>query len=555
MTTSASWAPCGPCSSRVDSDRLDIVIRGARVVDGTGSPAYLADLGITGARIVAIAREGDNRPSGRRAIDAAGLVVTPGYIDMHSHSDLAVLSDADHLAKVAQGCTLEVVGQDGLGYAPCDEDVLPDLRAQLASWNGSPAGLDISWRSVEQYLDLVDMGSPTNVAALVPQGTLRMMVVGWDDRQATAQEQQRMRDLLARELDGGAVGMSSGLTYPPGMHASTAELEDLCRVLAAYGAYYCPHTRSYGAGALEAYAEVIGLARATGCALHLAHATMNFPVNAGRADELLALVDAATSDGVDITLDSYPYLSGSTSLAALLPSWTTVGGPAQTLRRIRSADTRARIRHELDALGTDGNHGVPVDWRTIEVSGVRNRFRADTIGRSIADVADACGAEPSEAYLQLLVDDDLGSTCLMHVGCEDNVRAIMRHPTHTGGSDGILVGDKPHPRAWGTFARYLGHYVRELGVLTLEDCVHHLTGRPARRLGLRDRGQIAPGYAADLVLVDPATVTNRATYTDPRRTPTGIPWVLVNGEAVIEDGSRTSALPGRSVRRNLPPSG
>ncbi|MCP2258465.1 N-acyl-D-amino-acid deacylase [Streptoalloteichus tenebrarius] len=526
---------------------MDIVFRDATVVDGTGAPAVRADVGVADGRIAAVDR--DRRLGGRRVVDADGLVLAPGFIDMHSHSDLQLLANPDHLAKVSQGVTLEVLGQDGLSYAPVDDDVLAQLRAQLAGWNDDPPGFDWDWRTVGEYLDRLDRGVAVNAAYLVPQGTLRMMCLGWEARPATADELDAMRRLLAEGLAQGAVGMSSGLTYTPGMYADTDELVALCEVVAAHGGFYSPHHRSYGAGALDAYAEMIEVSRRSGCPLHLAHATMNFPVNAGRAGELLSLVDSALAEGCDITLDTYPYLPGATYLSALLPSWVTEGGVEAALVRLTDAATRERVRHELEEVGSDGCHGVPVDWETIEINGVRRAEHGHLVGLSVAEAARRAGRPPAELYFDVLVAERLGTSCLMHVGHEDNVRAIMRHPAHTVGSDGLLVGERPHPRAWGTFPRYLGRYVRELGVLSLEECVAHMTGRPARRLRLRDRGLVRVGHAADLVLFDPDTITDTATFDEPRRPAVGVRHVLVNGVPVVDDGRPTGALPGRSIRR------
>ena len=523
---------------------VDILFRDATVVDGTGAPGYRADVGVRAGRITEI---GPGQ-SGGRVVDAAGLVLAPGFIDMHAHSDLRVLAEPDHLAKVSQGVTLEVLGQDGLSYAPVDDATLAGLRDQLAGWNGDPPGFDWNWRSVGEYLDRLDEGIAVNAAYLVPQGTLRMLVVGWDNRPATESELDRMRELLADSLREGALGMSSGLTYTPGMYADTAELVALCAVVAADGGYYSPHHRSYGAGALEAYAEMVDVSRRSGCPLHLAHATMNFPVNAGRAGALLSLVDDAIAGGCDISLDSYPYLPGATYLSALLPSWSTEGGQDATIRRLSDPDIRERIRADIEEHGSDGCHGVPVDWTTIEINGVRRDENAQLVGQTVASAATAAGRPPAELYFDVLVDERLGTSCLMHIGHEDNVQAIMRHPTHTGGSDGLLVGARPHPRAWGTFPRYLARYVRELGVLGLEECVAHLTGRAANRLRLTDRGLVRAGYAADLTLFDPDAVADTATYDEPRQPAAGIPYVLVNGVPVIDDGRPTGALPGHSIR-------
>ncbi|WP_330459530.1 D-aminoacylase [Streptomyces sp. NBC_00820] len=535
-----------------------LVIRDADVVDGSGEPSYRADVVVDGGRIVSIVREaaaaGCQRPRATRELDAEGLVLSPGFIDMHAHSDLALLRDPDHSAKVAQGVTLEVLGQDGLSYAPVDDRTLEEVRRAITGWNGYGDDLDLDWRSVGEYLDRLDhgfdgQGIAVNAAYLVPQGTVRALAVGWEDRPAAPAELDRMRRLVAEGLEQGAVGLSSGLTYTPGMYAEDAELTELCRVVASYGGYYCPHHRSYGAGALEAYAEMVALTREAGCPLHLAHATMNFGVNEGRAPELLALLDEALGAGADITLDTYPYTPGSTTLAALLPSWASAGGPERILARLTDPATAERIRFDLEVTGADGCHGVPVDWETIEISGVSDPALGAFVGRTVRESARARGEDPWVTARRLLLEDRLGTTILQHVGHEENVRAIMRHRAHTGGSDGILQGTKPHPRAYGTFPRYLGHYVRELGVLSLEECVARLTARPAARLRLPDRGLVREGHRADLVLFDPATVAAGATFAEPRRLPEGIPYVLVDGRFAVEDGRRTDVLAGRSVRR------
>ncbi|MER5869407.1 D-aminoacylase [Streptomyces sp. NPDC002044] len=526
---------------------MDLVIRGARVVDGTGGPSYTADVGVHGGRIAAIGRIPGG---GRRTLDAHGLALAPGFVDMHAHSDLALLRDPDHSAKAAQGVTLEVLGQDGLSYAPADERTLAGVRTAIAGWNGSGDDVDFDWRTVGGYLDRLDRahggrGIAVNAAYLVPQGTVRAYAVGWDDRPATAAELDRMRELVDEGLAQGAAGLSSGLTYTPGMYAGGAELTELCRVVARHGGYYCPHHRSYGHRALDAYAEMIELTREAGCALHLAHATMNFGENEGRAPELLALLDAALDRGRDITLDSYPYTPGCTTLVALLPSWANEGGPEAVLARLRDDAVAARIRHALEVEGADGCHGVPVDWSTIEISGVGDpALAAAHVGRRV---------DGWDTARRLLLEDRLAPTVLQHVGHEENVRTIMRHRVHTGGSDGILQGAKPHPRAYGTFPHYLGHYVRDLGVLSLEECVAHLAGRPAARLRLPDRGLVREGFRADLVLFDPATVAAGSTYERPRVLPTGIPYVFIDGRPVIHEGRRTDVLAGRSVRSGPAP--
>ncbi|WP_067669078.1 N-acyl-D-amino-acid deacylase family protein [Nocardia miyunensis] len=524
-----------------------LLIRGVDVVDGTGAPRCRGDVAVAGGRITELAGPG-TIAGAERVIDGENLVLAPGFIDMHAHSDLHLLTDPGHLPKISQGITTEVIGQDGLSYAPVDAAALAVLRRQIAGWNGNPADLDFSWRTVGEYLDRLDAGITPNAVYLVPQGTLRLLVVGPERRPATAREIDRMCALLAEGLAQGAAGMSSGLTYTPGMYADTAELAALCEVVAAADGFYAPHTRSYGAGALDAYAEMIELARRTGCAVHLTHATMNFGVNRGRAPELLDMIDDALAQGCDISLDTYPYLPGSTTLSALLPSWASSGGPDATLARLDDPADRARIAADVTVRGSDGCHGVTADWDTIQISGVAEPGLSRYVGRTITDIAAVQDISPVEVFFDLLRRDGLATTILQHVGHEENVRAIMRHSRHMGGSDGLLVGDRPHPRAWGAFPRYLGRYVRELGVLGLEECVHHLTGRPAQRLRLRERGLIRPGYAADLVLFDPETITDTATFEHPKQQARGITHVLVNGEFAIDGGTPTGMLAGRALR-------
>jgi N-acyl-D-amino-acid deacylase len=530
-----------------------MLFNGATVVDGTGEPRYEADVLVRAGRIAAIARPGSlpatvlQSEAGARRVDARGRILSPGFIDMHAHSDLALLADSSHVAKLSQGVTTEVIGQDGIAYAPVDDITMHQVRRQIAGWDGNPPSLDYSWRSVEDYLTLLERGIATNAAVLVPQGNLRMLTIGQDDRMATADEVAAMRDMLRDALAAGAVGLSSGLTYTPGMYADTAELESLCAVVAEYGGYYCPHTRSYGAGALDAFAEVIGIARRTGCALHLAHATLNFATNRDAAAPFLAMLDAARNDGVDVTLDTYPYLPGATTLAALLPSWFAAGGPDAMLARLAARRDRDALAESLKA-GADGFHGEPADWSLIEIAGVASAQLEHYVGSTIAQIAEAEGRDALDVIAEILVEDELATSVLMHIGHEHNVQAVMRDSGHCGGSDGILVGTKPHPRAWGTFPRYLARYVRELGILSLEECVRHLACTPARRLSLKDRGLVREGFAADLVLFDETTVQDTATFDHPRRQASGIDMVLVNGRVAYEDGRTTDARSGTALR-------
>lgn len=540
---------------------MKTIISNATLVDGTGTDRRRADVLLDGAVIAAVVDAGTldagslTDSGADRVIDANGLVLSPGFIDMHAHSDLQLLVNRDHYAKLSQGVTTELLGQDGLSYAPVDEATLAGVREKIAGWNDNPADFDWNWRTVREYLDRLDAEEnggriATNAAYLVPQGTVRALVMGFAEGDPTPEQQGQMQDIIRTAMAEGAVGMSSGLTYTPGMYAQTEELAGLCRTVGELGGFYAPHHRSYGKGALGAYAEMIGLSRDTGCALHLSHATMNFAENKGRAGELLDLIDEALDHGVDITLDTYPYLPGATTLSAILPSWASSGGTEATLARLADPSTRARIREAVEIYGSDGCHGVVAEWDTLEISGVQNPALAGYVGRTIRDIASETSQEPFDVFAQILTEDHLGTGILQHVGHEENVQAIMKHRTHTGGSDGLLVGGKPHPRAWGTFPRYLGHYSRELGLMSLEETVHHLTGRPAARLKLDGRGLVREGFAADLVLFDPQTVTDTATFENPRQAAAGIHYVFVNGTPAIDGGQPTGARAGRALRRH-----
>jgi N-acyl-D-amino-acid deacylase len=525
---------------------LDLLIKGGRVIDGAGNPWFEADVGVRDGRIAAVGRV--DEPAAR-AIDADSLAVCPGFIDMHTHSDVQLLANPAHEPKVHQGVTLDVIGQDGLSYAPVNDETLAALRGQLAGWNDDPPGFDWGWRTIGEYLDRLDRGIAVNAAYLVPHGSVRMMVMGLDDRPPTHAELTQMKQLVREGLDQGAVGLSTGLTYAPGMYASDDELVELCSVMRETGGYYTPHHRNYGSAALEGYRDCIEIARQAGVPLHYAHAHLGFPVNKGKAPELLAMIDRARAQGIDVTLDTYPYLAGSTYLHAYLPGWVASGGPEATTARLRDPQLRERIREEMEEQGCDGAHGVPIDWAAHVVSGVHRPVNGRWVGKSVAEGAAEAGKRPIDFYCDLCADESLGASVVSHIGNEENVRLIMQHPVHMAGSDGILVGERPHPRSWGTFPRYLGVYVRELGVLGWEQAIRKMTSLPAQRLGLLDRGLVRPGMAADLVCFDPLTVSDTATYEEPRQIPVGIPYVAVNGRLVVDEGRHTGDLPGRALRR------
>lgn len=565
-----------------------ILFKSANVIDGTGcTPAFNANVLVKDGYIQTIQPLGGNNDlkhipdDNVRVIDCENgkWTLCPGFIDMHAHSDLSLLHTPKHLAKVTQGVTLDVVGQDGISYSPVTDTSMARIRKQIAGWNGNPSeppDFFDRWRSVKEYLDVLDDSKiAVNAAYLVPQGNLRILVKGWDKSPCSQEEIDLMKDHLHTAFKDGAVGMSSGLTYVPGMFADNAELTQLCRVVKQYDGYFCPHHRSYGKGAIQAYAEMLDLARKTGIRLHLTHATLNFPENAGRADELIAMIDAALEEGLDITLDTYPYLPGSTTLAALLPSW--VSSADDKLDILSDPEQLGKIRHQALILGTDGCMGCTLDWDTIEIGGVQNASLADRyVGKTIDQIARDEGKDPFDVWIEILKSDDFGTTIMQHAGHEGNVRKIMRHRVHTGGSDGILTSTKPHPRGWGTFARYLGHYHRDLSrgksrnitgtqgsvggeifesiepetifAGGLVEVVNHLTGRPAAILRLRDRGLVKEGYRADLVLFDADTIRDAATFAVPEQPAKGIRTVMVNGTIAVDEGKPTGARAGKTIR-------
>ncbi|MBI3970615.1 MAG: D-aminoacylase [Chloroflexi bacterium] len=530
---------------------FDLIIAGGRVIDGAGNPWYRADVAIRDGRIAAVGHALRHEPA-RRVLDAGGLIVCPGFVDMHTHSDVQLLANPAHEAKLMQGVTTEVLGQDGLSVAPVNDATLPVLRAQLAAWNGDPPNVDWGWRTVAEFLGRFDGHVAPNVAYLVPHGTIRLAVMGQDDRAPADGEFQRMQEMIAHGMREGAAGMSVGLTYAPGMFATDDELVALCAAaVRPYGGYFCTHHRSYGRGAMEAYRDSIEIGRRAGVPVHLSHAHVSFPNNKGRAPEFLAMVDRARAEGVDVTMDTYPYLAGNTYLSSVLPFWAQAGNPDAVVDRLRDPALRERMRYEVEVTGSDGFHGVPADWSTVQIAGVSTEAGRWAAGKTVAAAAAQAGAPPFDWVCDFLIQERLGVSALFHVGHEENVRAVMQHPAHMAGSDAILIGEQPHPRGWGTFARYLGVYVRELGILTWEQAIRKMTSLPAQRLGFPDRGLLRPGMAADVVCFDPDRVRDTATYERPRSYPEGIPFVFVNGVAVKEHDRHLGNLPGRAIRRGL----
>ncbi len=522
-------------------------IRGVSIIDGSEKPAVKAEVVVVNGVIAEVGKliKGNERG---RIIDATDLTLAPGFIDMHAHSDLAVLSDPEHLAKVTQGVTLDVVGQDGLSYVPTDDTTMAVLRDQLFGWNGEPNNIDWKFRSVADYLSLVDNGAAVNVAYLIPHGNVRMLACGNEPGDASTEQMNHQIALVDEGMRHGAVGLSAGLTYTPAMYASDLEISKLCEVIGKYGGYYAPHHRNYGAGFLDAIDACIDISKLSKCPLHLTHCHMSNPKYHGKVEELFERIDRATANGIEISLDSYPYLAGMTYLHALLPSWCQAGTKKDLISRITNPEDRLKIINNLNVSGSDGNQGGVVNWPSIVIAGVMKAESLKYVGQKLTQAADREGKSPVEFYLDLIVFEDFKVNCILFAGHEPNVRAIMRHSKHMVGTDGILTGNRPHPRAYGTFARYLGVYAREEGVLTMEGAVARMTGRPAQRLGLKNRGLIRPGFIADMTLFDASTVKDRATYDEPRLFAQGFENVWIAGIETLKSGKRTSNLPGQAIR-------
>ena len=513
---------------------MELIIRNGLVVDGTGAAAFRADVGVDQGKITEV---GDlSAARAPREIDATGQVVAPGFIDIHTHADIALLARPTHEPKVMQGVTTEVFSNCGLGFAPVNERGLEIQKEYLLGLFGDDTGVDWSWRTVRQFLDHYRGRIATNAAYLIPHGAVRVSAMGMADRPATRDELRVMTDLIREGMDEGAWGLSTGLWYSPMSYADHAENVAVCRAVAEHGGFFAIHMREYGDKILDSLTESYAMSRESGAPLQVSHLQIGGARNWGRAGEVLAHLDRVRASGVDVTYDSYPYTAGSTLVQAMLPTWATAGGPSALLQRLDDAEIRPRIVAEMDAADRDWTRHVLVGARSAEF----NPYEGETFAR----IAEREGISIGEAVCRILVADELGACFIAHQGDEGDLRQILKHPAQMIGSDGLHLPGKTHPRLFGAFPRLLARYVREQGILTLEEAVWKMTGFPAQRMGFRDRGRIAKGLAADLVVFDPQTIRDTATFEDPCRYPEGISHVLVNGRPVVEGGQHTGALPG-----------
>jgi N-acyl-D-amino-acid deacylase len=525
-------------SHRAD-DSFDVLIANGRVVDGTGNPWFRADVGIRGDRIAAIGKLAN--ASARLTLDAADKVVSPGFIDTHVHGDLAVLMDPLHEPAIRQGVTTYLVGQDGVAMAPSVGSVHEYMCRYTAGFSGGaewlarPESARVKWASIDEYLTCVDRRSAVNVATLIPNGNVRMQVMGLETRAPTAREMSSMVGLIRDAMDQGAVGLSSGMDYIPSLYAQQEEMAELCRAIDPYGGVYVTHMRGYDPARVKgAMAEVFHVGHKGGVPVHISHFN-------SQATLVLPIVDSGIRSGLEVTYDLYCYLAGSSILAMVaLPPWVQEGGPEPTLQRLRDPAVRKQLPVWFASR--------PRPIEEVRLSYVAAPEYRHLEGKTLGEAAGA--ANLADFLCELLLASNLAVGCIVaHVNrTENDLRALMNHPAMMAGSDGIYTGSHPHPRGTGCYARYLGKYVRE-GTWRLETAVARLAAHAAQRFGLRDRGLLREGQAADVVVFDPDKIDDRSTFDDGKPLAVGVEHVLVNGELVLHSGQRTPALPGRGLRR------
>jgi N-acyl-D-amino-acid deacylase len=536
----------------VNRVKYDVVIRGGTVLDGTGADGVRADVGIVDTRIAAV---GDlSRAEAGRTLDSAGLHVAPGFIDLHTHSDISVTYDPGQASAIAMGVTTQVVGNCGLslGFAT-DSDTFAFEKRWLA-----PHRARIRWSTFDAHLRLVEeTGVATNYLPLAGHGTLRKRVMGLEERAPDTTDMIAMRRDLELAMTSGAWGLTSGLEYPPSSYAGEDELTELCQVVAAHGGIYATHLRNEGDTLVEAVQEALNVAERAHLPLQLSHHKAEGRRNWGKVKTTLGMVDAARARGLDVQLDQYPYPAFMTGLSIqTLPRWALSGSNEETVARLIDPIQRAAILAEIRAAHPDWDDlSAESPWHNIQIGVCR--AKPEIQGLSIATLAAEAGRNPIEYVLDLLAETANAVSAVHFAIGETDIAEVMRYPWTSIGSDGVgthpggIAGaDRIHPRAYGTFPRVLGRYVRELGVLTEAQAIHKMTGLPAARLGLNDRGRLAPGYSADITIYNPTTISDRATFADPHQFAVGIETVLVNGRIAHEHGLPNGTRAGQVLRRH-----
>lgn len=533
---------------------LDLIIKNGTVIDGTGTPGFEADVCVLGDRIVQVGPDAAT-DRGARVIDATGLVVAPGFIDMMGQSEYHLLIDPRGMSKIMQGITTEVTCE-GSSVAPLNAQSSAKPREYLASF-----GLELDWTTLPEYLArLSRQGIGLNLATFVGAGQLRAYVVGLEDRPATTRELVEMQRLAAEAMEHGAFGLSSALQYTPDSFASTDELIALASAVADRGGIYATHQRSEGDRLDSSLDEVFAIARGANIPTEIFHLKTAHPKNWGRMPAILKRIEDARAEGLDITADVYPYTAASTALATVLTPWARTGGKAAMLARLADDAARRRMRAEiLDPnseweniyLGSGGADGI-------QISAVLNPDLRHYVGQRLSTIATEKGGDVLDVLFDLLLADNGRIDAIYFIMDETDVRTALCAPftsictdSSARAVDGPLADAIGHPRGWGSFPRILGNYVREEKLMSLESAVHKMTGMPAARVGLPDRGRLAAGYFADIVIFDPETVAEQSTYEESRRYPIGIPYVIVNGQIVVDSGEHTGRLAGRPLIKRL----
>ena len=534
---------------------FDVIIKNGKVIDGAGNPWFKADVGINGQRISAIGRLSAEKAS--EIVDADGLVVSPGFIDMHSHSDLELLVNPKAESKIRQGITTEVIGNCGESAAPLNDLMKEETRKTEPLIE--EAKLQLDWSTMKDYLNrLGRQGVAINVVPLVGHANLRVCTMGFVDRSPTKTELEGMKKRLAQAMEEGAFGISTGLIYPPGCYAETDELVELSRVVASYGGIYASHIRDEGEKLLESVKEAIEIGEEAGLPVEISHHKAEGKANWGKVKESLKMIEDVRGRGIDITCDVYPYVASSTGLSAEIPQWAHEGGTEKLVQRLTDAETRDRLSREMREASPDRASLVEDDiWDVTQIARYKNH--PDLEGKTISEIAQTKHMDPFGLVFDLLIDDAaISVVCFLM--CEDDVCTVLRHPVSMIGTDGwavapygVLGEGKPHPRSYGSFPRVLGKYVREERILTLENAIRKMTSLPAQKLGLRDRGIIREGMRADITIFNPETVTDRATYQNPHQYPDGVEYVIVNGKIAVGERGHTGELAGRvMLPREIP---
>jgi N-acyl-D-amino-acid deacylase len=529
-------------------ESCDLLIEGGTLVDGSGAAGRAGSIAVVGDRLHLLEPTEANRPSRiGRVIDARGKVVTPGFIDLHSHAGLMILADPRHEPKVRQGVTTEVIGVDGLSYAPLPGQVALDALIEMnAGLDGSP-DIHADWQTVSSYLDRFDGTLAVNVGLLIGNSALRISRLGWDDVPADERALADMQAMLREAMEAGALGVSSGLDYPPGAFATTDELAALTAEAAKHGGFYHTHVRyPLGDRYLDPFREAVEIGRRGGGPVHITH-FYHRQTHPGPPERLLALIDDSRAEGLDVTFDTYPYEWASTRLLIQFPQWIQAGGPGPLKERLADKTAREKVREVL--LERGAAYTSPAGWADVRLGYFANPDNLRWEGLTLADVMSERGTDAVDTMCDLLLAENLRVNQVTSGPWSETLHHFVVHPVGMFGTDSTFIGDKPSPRTYGSFPRVLGEFVRDRALLGLEEAVRKMTSAPAARLGLTDRGLLRDGLLADIVVFDPETVRTNATYDEPRRFPDGIDHVIVNGRLVVDDGQHTGALPGRVVGR------